>query len=84
MSIKKILEFTKIDFVFIHAWSKLLEHRQLLREIVRSIMDRFREDLTILNTFVKNNIDLVLQKTVRHPLVFQINHAYEKLIFINK
>ena len=26
----------------------------------------------------------MLQRTVRHPLVFQINQAYEKLILINK
>jgi len=36
------------------------------------------------NTFVKNNIELVLQKTVIHPLVFHINHVYEQLICINR
>ena len=56
LSEKKILEFIKIDFVFVNAWSKCLEHRMLLREIVTSIMDRFKEDLGIVNTFVKNNI----------------------------
>lgn len=35
-------------------------------------------------TFVKNNLELVLQKTVKHPLAFNINHIYEKLIAINK
>jgi hypothetical protein len=84
LSVKKILEFIRVEFVFSNAWIKCLEHRMLLREIVGSIMERFREDLTILTTFVKNNIELVLQKTVRHPLVFQINQAYEKLILINK
>ena len=84
LAIKKIMEFIKLDFVFSHAWNKVLEHRMLLKEIVGSILDRFREDLSILNTFVKNNIELVLQKTVKHPLIFQINNAYEKLIFINK
>ncbi len=45
---------------------------------------RFRDDLKIMSLFVKNNLDLVLQRTVQHPLVFKINLIYEKLIFINK
>ena len=37
-----------------------------------------------MNTFVKNNIELIFQRTVQHPLLFEINHIYEKLIQINR
>ena len=42
MVIAKILEFIKNDFIFSSGWNKVKEHRVLLREVVGSIMDRFR------------------------------------------
>ena len=84
ISILKIIEFLKIEFVFIHGWTKLIQYRLLLREIIQSILQRFAEDLTVLTLFVVNNQETILQKTVAHPLLFQIYHIYQKLIFINK
>jgi hypothetical protein len=48
-----------------------------------SILERFEEDLHIYNAFVKDNIDKILSKEV-HPLAFQLNFLYEKLVQINK
>ena len=84
LALLKIVEFIKIDFIFVYAWTKIKDHKVILREIVSSILDRFRIDLGILTNFVKNNIDFVLQKTQKHPLTCNINYVYEKLIFINK
>ena len=60
MVIAKILEFTKNDFIFSNAWLKVQEHRVLFRQIMGSILERFREDLHIVNSFVKGNIDKVM------------------------
>lgn len=76
LSILKVLEFLKIDFIFNAGWTKLDQHKCLLRQIISSILGRFRQDLTILGNFVRNNLELVLQKTMKHPLAFNINHAY--------
>lgn len=84
LTIQKILEFIKIDFIFNAGWTRLEERKALLRPIVDSILERFREDLSILGKFIRNNLELVLQKTVKHPLAFNINHVYEKLIVINR
>jgi hypothetical protein len=84
MAIAKILEFIKMDFVFQFGWRKLTHLRMLLSEIVSSLLERFREDLSILNKFVKNNIGLVVERENKQDLVFQVNHIYEKLLFINR
>ena len=71
-----MLEFIRIDFIFVYGWTKLEKHRHLLRGIVGSILEKFKEDLKIVGTFVDSNLGLVLQKTVKHPLAFNINHIY--------
>ena len=63
---------------------KLQEHKFLLQSVVRSILLRFSEDIRIINLFVKNNLQLILQKTVKHPSVFLVNHIYEQLLKINQ
>ena len=63
---------------------KLQEHKFLLQSVARSILQRFSEDIRIINLFVKNNLQLILQKTVKHPSVFLVNHIYEQLLKINQ
>jgi hypothetical protein len=84
MVVLKITEFMKIEYIFMSALKDLKQHSLLLRLIARLMMDRFREDMTILTTFIKNNYSLILQRTVKHPLVFHIHYLYERLIHINK
>lgn len=74
----------KISFVFEQGILQLRDHKFLIKEVLKSILYRFMNDLKILNLFIKNNIEIVLQKTVKHPLAFKINHVYEQLININK
>jgi hypothetical protein len=80
----KITEFLKICFAFEEGILQLQQHKFLIKSIVKSILLRFRNDLDILNLFIKNNLEIILQKTVKHPYVFKINYVYEKVIFINK
>ena len=62
MAIAKMMEFLKNDFIFTCGWNKLQEHRVLFRLIASSIMERFREDLHIVNAFVKDNIDKIFEE----------------------
>lgn len=83
VSLRKIKEFFKIGFVYEQGILRLPDHKFLMQSVVRSILQRFSEDLQIINLFVKNNLEMILQKTIKHPSIFIVNHIYEQLLKIN-
>lgn len=84
ISTLKIAEFFKIEFVFEQGILQLKQHKLLIKSILKSMLCRFREDLKIVNMFIQNNLDIVLQRTVKHPMVFSIYAIYQRLLLINK